>query len=84
MLVKINHGIVTSIEVDRESIFKYLFLAFGVAIRGFHYMRKVVKIDNTFLKGRHMGVLLVVMTQDGNRQCYLLTWGIIDFENEDA
>ncbi|KAL5540497.1 hypothetical protein UlMin_043091 [Ulmus minor] len=35
----------------------YLFLAFGVAIRGFRYMRKVVEIDGTFLKGQYREVI---------------------------
>ncbi|KAL5538059.1 hypothetical protein UlMin_046102 [Ulmus minor] len=72
MLKKLNPGTVTHIEVNGESIFKYLFLAFGVAIRGFHYMRKVVRIDVTFLKGQYRGVLLVATTQDGNWKCYPL------------
>ncbi|KAL5553951.1 hypothetical protein UlMin_041352 [Ulmus minor] len=84
MLEKLNPGTVTRIEVDGESRFKYLFLAFGVAIRGFRYMRKVVRIDGTFLKGQYRGVLLVATAQDGNGQCYPLTWGIVDSENEDA
>ncbi|KAL5581296.1 hypothetical protein UlMin_013738 [Ulmus minor] len=67
-----------------ENRFKYLFLAFGVAIRGFRYMRKVVGIDGTFLKGQYRGVLLVATAQDGNGQCYPLAWGIVDSENEDA
>ena len=45
MLEKVNPGIVTRIEVDGESRFKYLFLAFGAVIRGFQYMRKVIGID---------------------------------------
>ena len=36
MLEKVNLGTVTLIEVDKESRFKYLFLAFGAAIRGFN------------------------------------------------
>ncbi|KAL5561682.1 hypothetical protein UlMin_031429 [Ulmus minor] len=84
MLEKLNPGTVTRIEVDGESRFKYLFLAFGVAIRGFRYMRKVVGIDGTFLKGQYRGVLLVATAQDGNGQCYPLAWGIVDFENKDA
>ncbi|KAL5543618.1 hypothetical protein UlMin_007402 [Ulmus minor] len=84
MLEKLNPGTVTRIEVDGESRFKYLFLAFGVAIRGFRYMRKVVGIDGTFLKGQYRGVLLVATAQDGNGQCYPLAWGIVDSENEDA
>ncbi|KAL5569114.1 hypothetical protein UlMin_025689 [Ulmus minor] len=84
MLEKLNLGTITRIEVDRESRFKYLFLAFGVAIRGFRYMRKVVRIDGTFLKGQYRGVLLVATAQDGNGQYYPLAWGIVDSENEDA
>ena len=47
-------------------------------------MRKVIGIDGTFLKGQYRGILLVAMTQDGNGQCYLLIWGIVDSKNEDA
>ncbi|KAL5557636.1 hypothetical protein UlMin_033847 [Ulmus minor] len=54
------------------------------AIRGFRYMRKVVGIDGTFLKGQYRGVLLVATAQDSNGQCYPLAWGIVDSENEDA
>ncbi|KAL5564873.1 hypothetical protein UlMin_028037 [Ulmus minor] len=84
ILEKLNPGTVTPIEVDRESRFKYLFLSFGVAIRGFRYMRNVVAIDDTFLKGQYWAILLVVTAQDVNRQCYPLSWGIVDSENEDA
>ena len=40
MLEKENLGNVTHIEVDGESRFKYFFLAFGVSIRGFNYMKR--------------------------------------------
>ena len=83
MLKKLNLGTIACIEVDKKSRFKYLFLSFGVAIRGVHYMRKVVRIDSTFLKGQYWGVLLVATTQDDNGQCYPLAWAIIDSENED-
>ena len=84
MLEKVNPDTVTRIEVDGKSIFKYLFLAFGVAIRGFQYMRKVIGIDGTFLKGLHKSVLLVDTAQDDNNKCHPITWGIIDLENENA
>ena len=48
MLKKVNPGTVTHIEVNGESRFKYLFLAFGAAIRGFQYMRKIIGINGTF------------------------------------
>ena len=47
-------------------------------------MRKVIGIDETFLKGPYKGVLLVFTTQDGNSKCYPIVWGIIDPENEDS
>ena len=61
MLEKVNLGTITRIEVDGESKFKYFFLAFDASIRGFNYMRKVIGIDETFLKGPYKGVLLVGM-----------------------
>ncbi|KAL5572909.1 hypothetical protein UlMin_022506 [Ulmus minor] len=84
MLEKVNPGTITHIEVDGDNRFKYLFLAFGVAIKGFEFMWKVVGIDGTFLKSQYKGVLLVATTQDGNGQCYPIAWGIVDSENEDA
>ena len=51
MLKKETSWTVTCIEVDGDSIFKYFILAFGASIRRFNYMRKVIDIDETFLKG---------------------------------
>ena len=84
MLEMANLGIVTRIEVDGESRFKYFFLAFGASIRGFNYMRKLIGIDETFLRGSYKSVLLVATTQDDNSKCYPITWGIIDSTNEDS
>ena len=47
-------------------------------------MRKVIGIDETFLKGLYKGVLLVASAQDGNSKCYPIAWGIVDSENEDS
>ena len=46
-------------------------------------MRKVIGIDETFLKGPYNGVLLVATSQDGNTKCYLIAQRIVDSENED-
>ena len=62
MLGKVNPGTVTRIEVDNESRFKYLFLEFEAAIRGFQYIIKLIGIDSIFLKGPYKGVLLVATT----------------------
>ena len=47
-------------------------------------MRKVIGIDEIFLKGPYKGVLLVATAQDGNSKCYLIAWGIVDSENYDS
>ena len=51
MLEKVNLSTVIRIEFNEESRFKYLFLTFGVVIKDFYFVRKVVGIDDTFLKG---------------------------------
>ncbi|XP_022860655.1 uncharacterized protein LOC111381146 [Olea europaea var. sylvestris] len=73
-----NPGTVTHIEVDSRNRFHYLFLAFGASIRGYlHYMRPVICVDNSHLKGPYKGTLLLAIAQDANKQIYLLAWGIV-------
>ena len=73
MVRKMNLGAVTHIEVDESNKFKYVFLAYGACIRGFCSMRKVIAIDETFLKGKFRDTLLLATTQDGNFQKYPLS-----------
>jgi len=42
-----NPSTITHLEVDEQSRFQYLFLAFGACIRGFSFMRKVITVDGT-------------------------------------
>lgn len=72
MVEKMNRGSVTYIFVDKENRFKYMFLAFGACVRGYHSMRKVVSLDSTWLKGKYNAVLLVASAQDGNYHQYPL------------
>ena len=69
---------------DGSMMFKYAFIAFGASIKGYRYMRKVVVIDGTRLKGRYGGCLLSACCQDGNFQIFPLAFGIVDSENDDA
>ena len=69
---------------DGSMMSKYAFIAFGASIKGYRYMRKVVVIDGTRLKGRYGGCLLSACCQDGNFQIFPLAFGIVDSENEDA
>ena len=81
MLQKMNPGTITRLLVDAKDRFKYFFMAFGVSIRGFRYMRKVISIDGTHLKSEYKGHMLIATAQDGNFQIYPIAWGIVDSEN---
>ncbi|XP_022897690.1 uncharacterized protein LOC111411386 [Olea europaea var. sylvestris] len=76
-----NPGMVTHIELDSHDRFHYFFLAFGASIRGYmQYLRPVVCVDGSHLKGPYKGTLLLATAQDANKQIYPLAWGIMDFE----
>ncbi|XP_022858399.1 uncharacterized protein LOC111379274 [Olea europaea var. sylvestris] len=76
-----NPGTVTHIELDSQNRFHYFFLAFGASIRGYtQYLRPVICVDGSHLKGPYKGTLLLATAQDGNKQIYPLAWGIVDAE----
>ncbi|CAF2331047.1 unnamed protein product [Brassica napus] len=81
-LVIANPGTIACLEVDALHRFKYLFFSFAACAKGYKYMRKVVVVDGTFLKGKYKGVLLVATAQDGDSHVYPLAFGIVDAENE--
>ncbi|XP_073133702.1 uncharacterized protein [Henckelia pumila] len=84
MVEKVNVGSFTDLEVDEEKRFKYMFLAYGACITGYKFMRKVVCIDGTFLKGKYDGVLLVATAQDGNHHQFPIAWGVVDKESSES
>ncbi|XP_023640325.1 uncharacterized protein LOC111831047 [Capsella rubella] len=53
----------------------------GASIAGYPYLRKVVVIDGTQMKGRCQGCLVAASGQDGNMQVYPLAFGVVDNEN---
>lgn len=77
-----NPGTITCLEVDDQDRFKYMFLSFGASAKGYEFMRKVVVVDGTFLKGKYPGTLLVATAQDGDSHVYPLAFGIVDSEND--
>ncbi|CAA7016063.1 unnamed protein product [Microthlaspi erraticum] len=79
-----NPGTFTRLEVDEFQRFKYLFLAFGASINGFPFLRKVVVVDGTFLKGKYKGTLLIASAQDGNFQIFPIAFAVVDTENDDS
>ncbi|KAL0743246.1 hypothetical protein Bca4012_084759 [Brassica carinata] len=62
--------------------FKYMFLELGASIKGFKYMRKVVIVDGTHLRGKFAGCLLTASAQDGNYQVFPLAVAVVDGEND--
>nr|XP_028949183.1 uncharacterized protein LOC103401792 [Malus domestica] len=83
MLESKNPGTITHIETDDNNHFLYFFMAMGASIRGFRgSMRPVVAVDGTFLKGKYLGTLFVVVCHDGQNQIYPLAFGVGDLEND--
>lgn len=85
-LVNANPGTVADLHTESNDHggqrFKYMLLAMGACIRGYEYMRKVVVVDGTHLKGKYAGCLLTASAQDGNYQIYPLAFAIVDSEND--
>ncbi|XP_018462678.1 uncharacterized protein LOC108833776 [Raphanus sativus] len=83
-----NPGTLVALETSKGPggvhRFKYLFLSFGASIKGLEFMRKVVIIDGTHLKGKFAGCLLTASAQDGNYQIFPIAFGIVDSENEQS
>ncbi|XP_073153187.1 uncharacterized protein [Henckelia pumila] len=84
MVEKVTVGSFMDLEVDEEKRFKYMFLAYGACITVYKFMRKVVCIDGTFLKGKYDGVLLVAIAQDGNHHQFPIAWGVVDKESSES
>ncbi|XP_062099983.1 uncharacterized protein LOC133805848 [Humulus lupulus] len=82
MVRKMNPGTITHLEVDEDSKFKYVFLAYEASIKGFRCMRKVSAVDGTWLKTKYKGVMLIATAQDGNFHQYPIAWAVVDSEND--
>ncbi|CAA7041885.1 unnamed protein product [Microthlaspi erraticum] len=80
-----NPGTHTAYKTDPDGSFRYMFIAFGQSIRGFHkVMRQVIVVDGTFLKNKYRGTLLVATALDGNSNLYPLAFGVVDSENDNS
>ncbi|XP_013614159.1 PREDICTED: uncharacterized protein LOC106320351 [Brassica oleracea var. oleracea] len=87
-LAQANPGTLAEIETEyKDNIgnrFKYLFLAMGASTMGFEYMRKVVVVDGTHLRGKYAGCLLTASAQDGNYQVFPLAIAIVNRESDNS
>ncbi|RID68188.1 hypothetical protein BRARA_C00363 [Brassica rapa] len=64
--------------------FKYCFVAYGASVAGYAFMRKVVVVDGTSMKGKYGGCLLSAAAHDGNFQIFPLAFAVVDSENDNA
>ncbi|XP_062080839.1 uncharacterized protein LOC133785634 [Humulus lupulus] len=82
MVRKMNPNTITHLQVDEDSKFKYVFIAYDACIKGFHCMRKVIVVDETWLKTKYKGVMLIATSQDDNFHQYPIAWAVVDSEND--
>lgn len=55
-------------------------MTLGPCLKGFKSYRLVNIVDDTHLKGKYKGIMLVDVAMDGNNQMYPLTYAIIENE----
>jgi len=88
LLQQANPGSLCFTEYDDDPTgprrFKYQFIAFAASIKGYAFMRKVIVVDGTSMKGRYGGCLISACCQDGNFQIFPLAFGIVNSENDSA
>ncbi|KAH9718027.1 SWIM-type domain-containing protein [Citrus sinensis] len=65
VLTKANEGTVTHLQRDGDDNFLYYFVALGSSIKGFtQYIRPVIAVDGTHLKGLYRGSMFVATCLD--------------------
>jgi len=81
-----NSLVVMETEKDNSGVerFKYLFFALHACVQGYAYMRKVIVIDGTHLRGQYGGCLVAASAQDANFQVFPIAFGIVNNENNEA
>ncbi|XP_010445564.1 PREDICTED: uncharacterized protein LOC104728250 [Camelina sativa] len=79
-----NVSLETKLDSNGVDRFKYLFLSLHASIQGYTYMRKVIVIDVTHLRGQYGGCLLAASAQDANFQVFPLAFAIVNSKNDDA
>ncbi|KAH0720236.1 hypothetical protein KY284_005266 [Solanum tuberosum] len=80
MLRTSNPGSKTALKIDENGKFKYFFVAYGAWILGFAQMRKVIAVDETFLRSNYGGVLLSAVAQDAENHIFPVAFCVVDSE----
>ncbi|KAL0553530.1 hypothetical protein IC582_007428 [Cucumis melo] len=80
-----NLGTIFYMELEDDRFFKYLFMVVGPCVREFlNCIKPVIVMDETFLKNKYRGQLIVSVCLDGNNQIYPLAFGAVDRETDDS
>ncbi|XP_038880342.1 uncharacterized protein LOC120071984 [Benincasa hispida] len=78
-----NPGVIFEVEVEDEQYFKYVFIAFGLCIRGFlNCICLVAVVDETHLYEKYKGMLLIATCIDGNNNIYPIAFNIVVYMND--
>ena len=87
-LLETNPNSLVAMETEKDNSgverFKYLFFALDACVQGYAYMRKVIVIDGTHLRGRYGGCLVAASAQDANFQVFPIAFGIVNSKNDEA
>ncbi|XP_077215852.1 uncharacterized protein LOC143850495 [Tasmannia lanceolata] len=64
--------------------FALLFWTFSPCVHSFRTLRHIVLVDGAHLRGKYLGILLIVIGVDGYNGLYPLAFRVVETENEDS
>ncbi|XP_074324130.1 uncharacterized protein LOC141661048 [Apium graveolens] len=85
-IMKTNPGTIAEIDVVPHAkergtfVFKWIFRSLKAMMDGWQHARPVISIDETFLKERYRGKLLISMGVDSNNHPFPLCYCLVDEE----
>ena len=80
MLEVVNPGSKTTLSLDENGRLQFFFVSYAAWIIGFQEMRKVIDIDDTFLRRKYGGVLLSAVAQDVENHIFPMAFCIVNKE----
>ncbi|KAL4581754.1 hypothetical protein LXL04_006282 [Taraxacum kok-saghyz] len=85
-IIRSNPGstskVVVDVKEDDTCVFQSFYVCFKAIKDGWvRGCRRIIGLDECFLKGQCKGELLTAIGRDGNNQVYPIAWAMIDVEN---
>ena len=75
-----NPGSKTTLSLDENGRLQFFFVSYAAWIIGFQEMRKVIDIDDTFLRRKYGGVLLSAVAQDVENHIFPVAFCVVGKE----